>query len=191
MSCPSTLPEALAHHEAVRADAATGNPQTEEGKHLLATLRPWPEFGASVGECLCHSSLVVDNEASAVNGVTLKAAEELLLALRIGTEYGKSVHLSIHDPSDALRSLIDYILRLVPDAWHRYPSGAGAGGWATLTVAFQSDKTASLDVHRVTCPDTWGPNSPLAQGATALRAGLELVRLVRDFRLESSTSTGD
>lgn len=60
-NCPSDSVEARAHHDAVRADAATGHPVTEHGKHLLSTLRPWPGLG-QIGECLCMSSLVIADE---------------------------------------------------------------------------------------------------------------------------------
>ncbi len=64
--CPSDTAAARAHHEAVRADAASGNPVTEHGRHLLATRRPWPGLGWC-GECLCLSTLVVavDEEVAA------------------------------------------------------------------------------------------------------------------------------
>lgn len=56
--CPTDAAAARAHHDAVRADAATGNPVTEHGKHLHRTLRPWPGLGR-IGECACMSSLVI------------------------------------------------------------------------------------------------------------------------------------
>jgi hypothetical protein len=62
--CPSDPLEARAHHDRVRADAATGNPVTEHGKHLHSTLRPWPGLGR-MGECLCMSSLVIADATSA------------------------------------------------------------------------------------------------------------------------------
>lgn len=57
-ACPSDPAAARAHHDAVRADVATGNPVTEHGKHMLRTLRPWPGLGV-IGECACMSSLVI------------------------------------------------------------------------------------------------------------------------------------
>jgi len=49
----------IAHHERVKADAMSGAPQTEDGKGLLASLRPWPGVG-HVGECGgCKSSLLI------------------------------------------------------------------------------------------------------------------------------------
>lgn len=61
--CPSDADAARQHHEAVKADAAGGAPVTEHGRHLLSTLRPWPELG-HCGECLCGSTLLIlDDQA--------------------------------------------------------------------------------------------------------------------------------
>lgn len=61
--CPTDPVAARAHHTAVKADAATGAPTTAQGRHLLATLRPWPGLG-SIGECGCGSSLLIlDDQA--------------------------------------------------------------------------------------------------------------------------------
>ncbi len=62
--CPADTDDARAHHDRVRADAATGAPVTEHGKHLHRTLRPWPGLGR-IGECLCMSSLVIADEEHA------------------------------------------------------------------------------------------------------------------------------
>lgn len=59
--CPTDTAEARAHHDAVRADAATGNPVTEHGRALFSSLRPWPGLGR-IGECLCMSSLVISDQ---------------------------------------------------------------------------------------------------------------------------------
>jgi hypothetical protein len=56
--CPTDSAAARSHHDAVRADAATGAPATEHGQHLLRTRREWPGLGWC-GECLCMSTLVV------------------------------------------------------------------------------------------------------------------------------------
>jgi hypothetical protein len=56
--CPSDPIAARAHHDLVRADAASGAPVTEHGRHLASTLRPWPELGRC-GECLCGSTLLL------------------------------------------------------------------------------------------------------------------------------------
>lgn len=55
--CPSDSALARTWHDHVRADAASGAPTTEHGRTLLATARPWPEAGLSIGECACGSSL--------------------------------------------------------------------------------------------------------------------------------------
>lgn len=60
MTCPDS--HDLAHHERVKADAMSGAPTTEDGKHLLRTRREWPGVGW-VGECGgCKSSLLVTTE---------------------------------------------------------------------------------------------------------------------------------
>ena len=51
----------LAHHERVKADAMSGAPQTEDGKHFVATKREWPGLGV-IGDCSCHSTLLVITE---------------------------------------------------------------------------------------------------------------------------------
>lgn len=59
-TCPTTTREAQAHHERVKADAATGAPQTAHGRRLLETRRDWPGLdGCWCGECLCRSTLLV------------------------------------------------------------------------------------------------------------------------------------
>jgi hypothetical protein len=60
-TCPHTAAAARAHHDAVKADVATGEPWTPHGRHMLATLRPWPGLG-QLGECLCLSSLLITDE---------------------------------------------------------------------------------------------------------------------------------
>jgi hypothetical protein len=53
--CPTDPTTASYHHAAARKDAASGAPQTAEGRSLVATARPWGDGVRVIGDCICGS----------------------------------------------------------------------------------------------------------------------------------------
>mgnify|MGYP001577193011 CR=1 FL=1 len=59
MTCPDDPQRAKAWHCAIKDDVLNGHPETDHGKALLASARPFPAAKAYFGECGgCGSTLL-------------------------------------------------------------------------------------------------------------------------------------